>query len=125
MVASVLVVGAALSMTVHNAKHRMVDQETYLALVACKNNLEELRTIPFANLPSMNGTGFDVPTKDGKPGGLTPVPGDPDGLAGEFSVLVDQTSGGETIYHVKASVAWVGAQGRQNFTLETLMEERQ
>ncbi len=125
VVASVLVIGATLSMTLHVAKLRRVDQEIHLALVACRNNLEEPRSVPFSTLPTMNGVGFDVPGKNGAPGGLNAVPGDPDGLPGQFAVTVDQTTGGETMYLVKATVTWSGSLRRQSFELETLMGPRQ
>ena len=125
MVASVVVVGSMLSMTIQHAKLRKVDEEIHLALVACRNNLEELRSIPFAGLLSMNGVDFDVPGKNGAPGGLNAVPGDPDGLPGQFTVTVDQTTGGETIYLATATVTWSGSLGRQSFELETLVGPRE
>ena len=124
MVVSVLVIGSTLSMTIQHARQRKFDEENHLALFACQNNLEALRSVPFANLPSMNGVGFDVPGKNGAAAGLNAVPGDDDGLPGQFSVKVDQTTGGETIYLVRATVAWSGSQGRQSFELETLMGPR-
>ena len=53
MVASVLVIGSLLSMTTQQANLRKVDQEIHLALLACRNNLEELRSLPIATLPAM------------------------------------------------------------------------
>ncbi len=123
--AAVLVIGSTLAMTTQHAKLRKVDQEIYLALVACRNNLEEFRSVPFSSLPSMNGVGFDVPGRNGAPGGLNALPGDPDGLPGQFTVTVDQTLGGETIYLVKVTVTWSGSMRRQSFELETLMGPRQ
>lgn len=125
MVTSVLVVGSTLSMTLQHAKLRKVDEEVELALKACRNNLEELRSVPIANLPAMNGVGFDVPGKNGAAGGLHAVPGDADGLPGQFTVTVDQTAGGKTIYRVRATVTWTGTQRRQTFELETLMGPRE
>lgn len=125
MVASVLVIGSTLSMVTQHARLRKVDEELHLALVACQNNLEELRSLPFANLPSMHGVGFDVPGPNGAPGGLEPVAGDPDGLPGRFTVTVDQTTGSETIYLVTATVEWSGSIKRQSLELQTLMRPRQ
>ena len=124
MVASVIVIGSTLSMTVQHAKLRKVDQEIELALVACRNHLEELRSIPFSTLSSMNGVDFDVEGRNGAPGGLAAVPGDPDGLPGQFAVTVDKTLGGKTIYLVRATVTWSGALQRQSLELETLMGPR-
>ncbi len=124
LVASVLVVGAILSMTVHDARHNKANQEVHLAFVACSNNLEELRTVPIASLPSFHGVGFDIPGPNGEAGGLNPVPDDDDGLAGRFSVTVDQTSYGRAVYVVRATVTWEGSLRPQSFALETLMGKR-
>lgn len=123
-VACVLVVGAALSMTTHQARQRKADQEVRLAMLACRNSLEELRSLPVPDLPTINGVGFDVPGKNGNPGGLTPVPGDKDGLPGEFRVVVDKTTGGKTLYRVTASVTWTGTSRTQTFQLQTMMGGR-
>ena len=125
MVLSVMAIGSILSMTVHHAKQQKIVQETQLALRACRNNLEELHSIPFSSLPSMNGVGFDVPGRNGAAGGLNAVPGDPDGLPGQFTVTVDQTTGGITIYLVKATVTWTGSLKSQSFEMQTLMGPRQ
>ncbi len=125
MVVAVIVIGAALSMTIQLAKQRKIDQENHLALVACRNSIEELRSVPFADLPSINGDGFDVPSKDGGPGGLNALPGDPDGLPGQFTVTVDRTLGGENIYLVRATVTWTGVLRRQSFNMETLIGPRE
>ena len=123
--ASVLIIGSTLAMTVHNAKLRKVDEEVHLALSACRNNLEEMRSLPLTSLPALHGTGFDVPGPNGEPGGLAPVAGDADGLPGIFSVTVDQTAGGETVFHVRATVTWTGSMKAQTFDLETLIGTRQ
>ena len=125
MVVAVIVIGAALSMTIQLAKQRKIDQETHLALVACRNNIEEIRSIPFADLPALNGAGFDVQSKDGAPGGLNALPGDPDGLPGQLTVTVDQTIGSENIYLVRATVTWTGTLRRQSFNMETLIGPRE
>lgn len=120
----VFVVGSALAMTVHQARLRKADSELSLAMQACRNSLEELRSLDFAALPSMDGVGFDVPGPDGEPLGLTPVAGDADGLAGEFSVVVDKTTGTATLYRVTARVLWTGSMDRQTFELTTIMGPR-
>lgn len=120
----VFVVGAALAMTVHQSKLRKTDQELHLAMLACRNSLEELRSVDFASLPSMDGVGFDVPGVDGQAGGLTPVAGDPDGLVGVFSVVVDKTVGSATLYRVTARAEWTGSLDREVFELYTLMGPR-
>ena len=125
MVLSVMAIGSILSMTVQHAQHRKVVQQIHLALVACRNNLEELHSVPFSSLPSMNGIGFDVPGRNGAAGGLNAVLGDLDGLPGQFTVTVDQSTGGNTIYLVKATVTWSGSLKRQSFEMQTLMGPRQ
>ncbi len=125
MVVSVLVIGATLSMASQHARHRKVNEEIHLALVACRDNLERLRTTPVTSLLSQHGVGFDVLGKNGAPAGLAPLPGDPDGLPGQFTVIEDQSTGGEAIYLVRASVVWSGSRRRQIFELETLMGPRE
>ncbi len=124
LVVCVLVVGAALSMTVHQSRLRKADREVELAARACRNNLEELRSVDIATLATMDGAGFDVPGPDGQVGGLTPVAGDLDGLVGEFSVTVEETTGPDTLYRVTATARWTGALVQQSFALTTLMGER-
>ena len=125
MVVAVLVIGSTLSMTTHHAKQRKADQEVQLALIACRDNLEKLRAIPFTSLLAQNGVGFDVLGKNGAPAGLAPLPGDPDGFPGQFTVVEDQSAGGEAIYLVRATVVWSGSRRRQIFELETLMGPRE
>ncbi len=124
ILAAVVILGAVLSATLYHASERKTNAELNLALVACTNNLEELRSIPFSLVPTMDGVGFDVPGINGTPGGLQPLPGDPDGLPGLFSVTTDQTSGGVVLYLVSATVNWMGTRGRQRVELETLVGER-
>lgn len=124
LVVCVLVVGAALSMTVHQARLRKSDSEVELAMRACRNSLEELRSLPADDLPTMDGVGFDVPGTNGAPGGLTPVPGDTDGLVGEFEVVVDKTAGAAVLYRVTAKAIWTGSMTRQQFQLSVLMGPR-
>jgi type II secretory pathway pseudopilin PulG len=125
LAASVLVIGSTTSMAVQQARMRQVDDEIQLALAACRNNLEEMRSLPLTSLPGMHNDGFDVPGSNGEPGGLQPVPGDADGLPGVFSVTVDQTVTGETNYLVRATVRWTGVLREQTFELETVIGERQ
>ena len=120
----VFVVGSALAMTVHQARLRKADGELNLAMLACRNSLEELRSLDFLTLPSMDGVGFDVPGPNGEPLGLTPVAGDTDGLAGEFAITVDKTTGTAILYRVKAMVVWTGSLDRQTFELSTIMGPR-
>ena len=123
-VAIVVVLGATISTTVQSSKLRKDDTELRLAFAAAKNNIEELRTIPFAELPGMHERGFDVPAVNGAAGGLRAQPDDDDGLPGFISVAVDAEGAGETIYAVRVTVSWVGASGKRTFALETLMAQR-
>ena len=103
---AVVLVGAILSVVISQASQRRSTTEQSLALGAALNNLEQLRAVPIATLPTLDGTGFDVPGLTGQPIGLNPIPGDPDGLPGEFTIVVDQTSGSVILYRVIATVAW-------------------
>jgi type II secretory pathway pseudopilin PulG len=106
------------------SRTRRLAEERNLAMVACRNATEELRNQPFASLPALDGTGFDIPGTNGGAGGLRPVPGDADGLPGQFSVAVDQSSAGETLYRITVRVDWTGVNGRQHFELMTLVADR-
>jgi hypothetical protein len=46
-------------MTGYHARLRQIDGERVLAFAACRNNFEELRSIPFSSLPAMHGVDFD------------------------------------------------------------------
>ena len=118
-------VTSVVSMATRQAGMRRSTEQMNMAFRACRNALEEMRLLPFAGVLAMNGQGFDVPGFNGEPGALTPVPGDPDGLPGEFLVTVDQSAGGETIYWVTVRVTWRGTLGRQNFQLRTLFAQRE
>ena len=122
--AVVLALGAVISAVLQVSRLRKVDEELNLAYIACMSNIEDLRSVPLADLPAMNGVGFDVPALNGTLGGLTPLPGDADGLAGQFTVTMDKTGGGTTLYRVVTEVQWIGTAGRQSFRLESLMGQR-
>lgn len=127
MFASVLVVtflGALLTVAVRQGLHRQVNSETSLAMTAALDNLERIRSVDFATLPALNGSGFDVPGLNGGPKGLQPVPGDPDGLPGEITVLEDTTGPGAVLYRVRASVLWQGTSRVRRLQVDTLMSER-
>jgi type II secretory pathway pseudopilin PulG len=120
----IVCLGAVINVCLQTGRVRQSDEELNLAYMACLNNLEDLRTVPFADLPGLNGKHFDVPALNGTPKGLAPQPGDSDDLAGEFIITVDGTGGDTTIYHVTAQVRWLGCSGRSEFKLETLIGER-
>ncbi|MCH7477127.1 MAG: hypothetical protein IIA14_03380 [SAR324 cluster bacterium] len=121
---ALVLLGAVLSLVIQQAHQRQANTESSLALSAALNNLEQLRTVPATTLLTLNGTGFDVPGSNGAPGGLQPVPGDIDGLPGEFLVSVDQSAAGVDLYRVVATVTWRGVTGRRRVTLQALMGER-
>ncbi len=121
---SLVLIGAVLSTVIQQGHQRQASAETSLALSAALNNLEQLRTVPEATLITLDGQGFDVPGSNGGFGGLTPQPGDLDGLPGQLSVIVDQFTGGVTLYRVVATVSWTGVSGRRQILLQTLMGER-
>ena len=124
ILAAVVILGAVLSAALHHASERKSNAELNLALVACTNNLEEMRSIPFEDLPGLDGEGFDIPGINGEPGGLQPLPGDLDGMPGQLTVVTDKSSGGVVLYLVRATVTWAGTLGRQRVELDTLMGER-
>ncbi len=122
--AAVVALGAIISVCIQVSKVRKTDEELNLAFIACMGSLESLRAIPHSNLPTMDGIGFDVPAQNGTPGGLTPQPGDADGLPGEFRITAVKTGAGKTLYRATATVKWSGSRGRQEFKLDTLMGNR-
>jgi hypothetical protein len=124
ILAAVVILGAVLSASLHHASERKSNAELNLALVACTNNLEEMRSIPFEDLPGLDGEGFDIPGINGEPAGLQPLPGDLDGMPGQLTVVTDQSSGAVVLYLVRATVTWAGTLGRQRVELETLMGDR-
>lgn len=128
-----LMLGAAIVITlllaistsvVSQTRLRRLSAERNLAMVACRNTIENLRDVDFATLPGLSGNGFDVPGNNGSGGGLAPVTGDADGLPGRITVTVDQSSGGETLYLITLTVDWTGVNGVQHFELRSLMAER-
>jgi type II secretory pathway pseudopilin PulG len=120
----VLLVAAALTGVATHQAQRRVHGELILAMSACRNTMEQLRSVPIDNLPSYDGRGFDVPGLNSQPLGLAPVQGDPDGLPGEISVTVDRTNGIHVLYRVQTRVRWQGATRNGSFLMESLMGER-
>jgi hypothetical protein len=124
LVITVSALAPILTMTVHHAKLRRLDAEIGLAFAAVSSNLEEVRSLPLVSLPGLHGAGFDVPGPSGAPGGLSAQPGDADGMPGSFTVLVEATQSGQTLYRVRAAVAWQGSMGRQEMHFETFVSNR-
>lgn len=124
LVAAALLVGSTLTGVVSHGVQRRIHGEQILAMSACRNTLEMLRSQPFAALPGFHGTGFDVPGQDGQARGLSPLPGDPDGLPGEISVALNRQNGLAIIYTVTARVRWLGATRGGDFRMIALMGER-
>ena len=124
IILAVVFIGALLSAAIQQGLHRQTNMETSLAMSAALDNLERVRAVPFAGIPGLNGSGFDVPGSNGNPGGLRALPGDPDGLPGELTVAVDETKTGYTLYRVTASVNWRGVNRSRRIQIETLVAER-
>ena len=97
-----------------------LDTEIGYALRSCRSNLEELRTVPIADLVALHDTGFDVLGPDGTSVGLEAVPGDADGLPGRIEVSVADAAAGRVLLRIRAIVDWYGAQREQSVDLETL-----
>lgn len=110
--------------TATQARLRKLDEERNLAMVAIRNTLESMHDVAFAQVPALNGTGFDVLGTNGRPSGLAPVAGDADGLPGSILVQVDQSSGTQTLYQVTLAVDWNGVAGNQHFAVVTLLADR-
>jgi type II secretory pathway pseudopilin PulG len=123
-IAVIAALGAVITASLQISNLRTVDEDLNLAYIACMSNLEDLKSVVFEDLPGLHDTGFDVPAMNGEPGGLTPGPGDPDGLPGIFSITVEKSGGGVTLYRVVARVEWVRGGSRQAFQMETLMGPR-
>jgi type II secretory pathway pseudopilin PulG len=127
LVATVVLVVAALaviSMCVRSNRLRTANHETLLALTACRSVLEGVRSQSFADVPGLDGRGFDVPGNNGGPGGLRPPSGDADGLPGQLRVAEVATQAGETLYQVTALVQWLGCEGARTFQLQTMVADR-
>lgn len=128
MVAAVLVivfVGSVLTLAVRQGAHRQVNLETMLATTAAIDAVERVRNEGFATLPSLDGSGFDVPSVNGSPAGLRALPGDPDGLPGRIAVTVEEQQGGTYfLYRVTATVDWRGVSGPRRVQVTTLVSER-
>lgn len=122
--AAVMILAGALTGVVQHSAQRRMTTERIQAMVAARNVLEELRTVDITVLPTLNGTGFDVPGPDGEPGGLNPLPGDADGLPGQILVSEHDRLFSIVIYRVQVLVQWSGADPKGLFSMESLMGER-
>ena len=123
-IVGVILIGAVLTVIVHQGHLRKANTETSLALNACMNTIENMRALDSAGILAMNGTGFDVPGPNGEVNGLAAVAGDKDGLAGSVTVVTDQSSGSNVLYLVVCSVTWMGGNGRRSYSIQTVMGER-
>ncbi|MGE3351014.1 MAG: hypothetical protein AB7O84_04720 [Planctomycetota bacterium] len=123
---ALFLLGAAMSGVASHQAQRRAHGERILAMSACRNALERLRSVAIDDLESYHGQGFDVPGRNGEAGGLPPLPGDADGLAGQIDVSRHPTLWTATnkLYVVTTSVRWLGATRGGTFAMETLMGER-
>lgn len=119
-----VLLGGILTGVVSHQRQRQSTIERQLALAACRNTLEQLRSVDIADLPALDGSGFDVPGPDGRPGGLQPRAGDPDGLVGEIRVVLDTTAGTESIYIVSVGAQWRGSGPNGDLRLHCLLGRR-
>jgi hypothetical protein len=120
----VTLIGATLNATLQHAAQRQINAERVLAFDAARNTIEELRTIDSATLPTLNGSGFDVRGPNGEAGGLSPVPGDPDGLPGEIMLQPESSLGSIVLYRARVTVRWSGRDPAGLLTIESLMGGR-
>ncbi len=122
---AILLVGSALTGVASHQTQRRMHGERTLAMCACRNTLEQLRSVDISALPSYDGQSFDVPGQNGETRGLTCQPGDADGFAGEISVTAHPRSqAGNELYVVRTTARWRGATRGGTLTLQTLMGER-
>ena len=119
-----LLLGGAMLAVVSHSQQRRVHSERTLAMTACRNTLERLRSVDAPTLETLNGTGFDVPGINGQARGLTVLPRDADGLPGSIEVVRHRTSATGDLYLVRTSVRWSGATRGGRFVLECLMGPR-
>lgn len=123
VVATVGLLGV-LNISTHVQKLRRIDHELGHAHAACRNTIEELRSLPLASLPTLDGSGFDVAGPNGATDFLMALPDDPDGLPGHITVAVEHQTPAATLYRVRAEVVWTGSAGRQSTALECWMGAR-
>lgn len=126
-----MLLGGALGGVASHQAQRRMHGERILAMAACRNTLETLRSVNILDLPTYDGRGFDVPGQNGQSLGLPPLEGDPDGLPGEIAVAqflpappTAVLPGDAVVYRVTATVRWRGATRGGVFRMETLMGER-
>lgn len=125
MTIAVLLIGGAMMGVVQHQSQRRMHGEKILAMSACRNVLETLRSVEIADLPGYNGTGFAIPGQNGQNVGLTPVDGDADGLPGEITVTAHSRSQlNNPLYVVTTLVRWRGVTSGGHFSMCTLMGER-
>src|SRR5262245_21603092 len=119
-----LVVGIMTGVVAHQAQRR-VHGEQILAMSACRNMMETLRSVDIAQLPTFDNFGFDVPGQNGQLVGLVPQAGDADGHSGKVSVTkhTEWTATNQP-YVVTTTVDWRGATRGATFSMTTLMGER-
>lgn len=124
MMATVTILGALFAAAIQRSAQRRSDSERNRAFVGAAETLERLRSLPSTQLAPLHGTGFDIPGENGEPRGLTPMPGDADGLPGLIEIAVEDTSGTSTLYRVTVTVTWSGIRRSNRFQLEALIGER-
>lgn len=123
MMATVLIVVGLVAITdsclrLHSLQR--VDGELDLAARACRDQLEQLRMLPFVQLPARDGTGFDVAGPDGTTPLLLAKPDDADGRPGSIVVRQVRVAGSRRLYQLEAAVDWQGATGAHSIRLTTL-----
>jgi hypothetical protein len=98
-----------------------LDGEIACAARACRNLIDQLRTLPLAQVSSRDGSGFAVPGADGVSALLQPQQGDADGLPGRLVVRQERAVGGRSLYRVEAHVLWNGVSGDQAIQFTTMI----
>jgi hypothetical protein len=121
VVLALTILGGAVTMVASNSKLRRTDEEQLAAFRACRDKIEELRSLDFAQLLAQHDADFVV---DGPGKKLAAVPGDADGRPGEVSVVEHEKVGSEIIYRVTVTVTWTGLSPRRSYSMSCLMADR-
>ena len=117
------VLGGVLSLIVSNARLQRADEELVLAMQACRDKLEQLRSIDFKDLAAENNTGFAVGS-DSLTRTLKARPDDMDGLPGHVDITVEDSLGSEILYKAVVRVDWDGVSTPGSFSMTGFLADR-
>ena len=119
-----LAVGGIYSLLSRGAHERQAAEEQHRAFAACRAKMEEVRAMPWAALPALDGTRFPVDVdRDGisdltAPGGPSAPP------PGLIRVSREASEATEVLHRVVISATWQGVAGQRSFSIQSLMTNR-